>query len=119
MKEALFLSFIIFLTNIIPYFGPFIGAVFPIVMTLVYSPIKSLWVALFLLILQQLDGNLIGPKIMGDQVGLSPLWIISAVLIGGSLFGIIGVFLSVPIAAIIKFSIDKYVQNKIHIRIQR
>ena len=56
---------------------------------------------------------------MGDQVGLSPLWRISAVLIGGSLFGIIGVFLSVPIAAIIKFSIDKYVQNKIHIRIQR
>ncbi len=119
INNALFLSFIIFLTNIIPYFGPFIGAVFPIVMTLVYSPIKSLWVALFLLILQQLDGNLIGPKIMGDQVGLSPLWIISAVLIGGSLFGIIGVFLSVPIAAIIKFSIDKYVQNKIHIRIQR
>ena len=119
INNALFLSFIIFLTNIIPYFGPFIGAVFPIVMTLVYSPIKSLWIALFLLILQQLDGNLIGPKIMGDQVGLSPLWIISAVLIGGSLFGIIGVFLSVPIAAIIKFSIDKYVQNKIHIRIQR
>ena len=106
INNALFLSFIIFLTNIIPYFGPFIGAVFPIVMTLVYSPIKSLWVALFLLILQQLDGNLIGPKIMGDQVGLSPLWIISAVLIGGSLFGIIGVFLSVPI----DFLIGSYVR---------
>ena len=119
INNTLFLSFIVFLTNIIPYFGPFIGAVFPIAMTLVYSPIKALWVALFLLILQQLDGNLIGPKVMGDQVGLNPLWIISAVLIGGSLFGIIGVFLSVPIAAIIKFSIDKYVQNKIHIRIQR
>ena len=119
INNTLFLSFIVFLTNIIPYFGPFIGAVFPIAMTLIYSPIKALWVALFLLILQQLDGNLIGPKVMGDQVGLNPLWIISAVLIGGSLFGIIGVFLSVPIAAIIKFSIDKYVQNKIHIRIQR
>ena len=88
-------------------------------MTLVYSPIKALWVALFILILQQLDGNLIGPKIMGDQVGLSPLWIISAVLIGGSLFGIIGVFLSVPIAAIIKYSLDKYVHKKIHIRIHK
>lgn len=119
INNTLFLSFIVFLTNIIPYFGPFIGAVFPIAMTLVYSPIKALWVALFLLILQQLDGNLIGPKVMGDQVGLNPLWIISAVLIGGSLFGIIGVFLSVPIAGIIKFSIDKYIQNKIHIQIKR
>lgn len=117
INNALFLSFIIFLTNIIPYFGPFIGAVFPIVMTLVYSPIKALWVALFLLILQQLDGNLIGPKVMGDQIGLNPLWIISSVLIGGSLFGIIGVFLSVPIAAIIKFLLDKYVQRKLNMRI--
>lgn len=119
INNGLFLAFIIFLTNIIPYFGPFIGAVFPIVMTLVYSPIKALWVAIFLLILQQLDGNLIGPKVMGDQVGLSPLWIISAVLIGGSLFGIVGVFLSVPIAAIIKFSLDKYVQRKIHTKISK
>ena len=119
INNSLFLSFIVFLTNIIPYFGPFIGAIFPITMTLVYSPIKALWVALFILILQQLDGNLIGPKIMGDQVGLSPLWIISAVLIGGSLFGIIGVFLSVPIAAIIKYSLDKYVHKKIHIRIHK
>ena len=119
INNALFLSFIIFLTNIIPYFGPFIGAIFPITMTLVYSPIKALWVALFIFILQQLDGNFIGPKIMGEQVGLSSLWIISSVLIGGSLFGIIGVFLSVPIAAIIKFSLDKYIQRKININIQK
>jgi len=119
INNTLFLSFIIFITNIIPYFGPVVGAVFPIVMTLVYSPIKALWVALFLLILQQLDGNLIGPKVMGEQVGLSSLWIISAVLIGGSLFGIIGVFLSVPIAAIIKYSLDKYIQRKIHIKIPK
>lgn len=119
INNSLFLSFIVFLTNIIPYFGPFIGAILPIAMTLVYSPIKALWVALFILILQQLDGNLIGPKIMGDQVGLSPLWIISAVLIGGSLFGIVGVFLSVPIAAIIKYSLDKYVHKKFHIKINK
>lgn len=119
INNSLFLSFIVFLTNIIPYFGPFIGAIFPIAMTLVYSPMKALWVTLFLLILQQLDGNLIGPKIMGDQVGLSPLWIISAVLIGSSLFGIIGVFLSVPIAAIIRYSLDKYVHKKFHIKINK
>ena len=119
INNTLFLSFIIFLTNIIPYFGPFIGAIFPITMTLVYSPIKALWVALFIFVLQQLDGNFIGPKVMGDQVGLSSLWIISSVLIGGSLFSVIGVFLSVPIAAIIKFSLDKYIQRKIHIKIQK
>ncbi|WP_438618071.1 AI-2E family transporter [Paraclostridium sp.] len=111
IKSSLFLSFIVSITNMIPYFGPFIGAVLPILMTLVYSPIKSLWVAFFILILQQIDGNILGPKIMGDCVGLSPLWIICAVLIGGSLFGFIGVFLSVPIAAIIKIYIDKYIDK--------
>ena len=115
INNALFLSFIIFITNIIPYFGPFIGAIPPVVMTLVYSPIKAFWVAVFILILQQLDGNFIGPKVMGDQVGLSPLWIISSVLIGSSLFGVIGVFLSVPIAAIIKITINKYVEKRLYI----
>ena len=86
-------------------------------MTLVYSPIKALWVAIFILILQQIDGNIIGPKVMGDQVGLSPLWIISAVLIGGSLFSIIGVFLSVPIAAIIKVYLEKYIKKNLYRRI--
>lgn len=115
INNSLFLSFIIFITNIIPYFGPFIGAIPPIVMTLVYNPIKAFWVGVFILILQQLDGNLIGPKVMGDQVGLSPLWIISAVLIGSSLFGLIGVFLSVPIAAIIKIVINKYIEKRLYI----
>lgn len=117
IENSLFLALIVFLTNIIPYFGPFIGAVPPILMTLVYSPIKALWVAIFILILQQIDGNIIGPKVMGDQVGLSPLWIISAVLIGGSLFSIIGVFLSVPIAAIIKVYLEKYIKKNLYRRI--
>ncbi|MEF9990639.1 MAG: AI-2E family transporter [Romboutsia sp.] len=116
IENVLFLSFIIFLTNIIPYFGPFIGAVPPIIMTLLYDPIKALWVGVFILILQQVDGNIIGPKVMGDQVGLSPLWIISAVLIGGSLFNIVGVFLSVPIAAILKVTLDRSIDKKIHIK---
>lgn len=115
IDNVLFLSFIVFLTNIIPYFGPFIGAVPPIIMTLIYDPVKAFWVAIFILILQQVDGNFIGPKVMGDQVGLSPLWIISAVMIGGSLFGIIGVFLSVPIAAVIKSCLDKYVEKRLHV----
>lgn len=116
IDNSLFLAFIVFLTNIIPYFGPFIGAVPPILMTLIYSPVKSFWVAVFILILQQLDGNFIGPKVMGDQVGLSPLWIISSVLIGGKLFNVVGVFLSVPLAAIIKISLDKYINKRIYIK---
>ncbi|CEH34770.1 AI-2E family transporter [Romboutsia lituseburensis] len=116
IDNVLFLSFIVFLTNIIPYFGPFIGAVPPVAMALTQGPVKAFWVIIFIFILQQLDGNFIGPKVMGDQVGLSPLWIISAVLLGGSLFGIIGVFLSVPIAAVLKSCIDKYIQNRLYIK---
>ena len=115
IDNSLFLGFIVFLTNIIPYFGPFLGAIPPIAMALIQGPMKAFWVLIFVFILQQIDGNIIGPKIMGDQVGLSPLWIISAVLLGGSLFGIIGVFLSVPIAAIIKSCIDKYIEKKLYI----
>ena len=113
IRGSLFLSFIVFITNMIPYFGPFIGAFLPIVMTLSYSPIKAIWVAVFLFILQQIDGNLISPKIMGEFVGLHPLWIISSVLIGGASFGLIGVFLSVPIAAVIKNYLDVYITKNI------
>ncbi len=108
---ALF-AFIVFITNIIPYFGPIIGGIPPFVMTLFIDPAKALWVAIFIICLQQLDGNVIGPKIMGDKVGLSPLWIISAVIIGGSLFGFIGFFLAVPAVAVIKELYDKMTASK-------
>jgi predicted PurR-regulated permease PerM len=111
MDNVIFLSLIIFITNMIPYFGPFIGAIPPILMSLSVS--KAIWVGIFILILQQIDGNFIGPKVMGEQVGLSPLWIISSVIIGGGLFGIVGVILSVPVAAIIKTSLDKFIERKI------
>lgn len=106
-------AFIIFITNIIPYFGPIIGAIPPILMTLIIDPIKTIWIALFILFLQQLDGNVIGPKIMGDRVGLSPLWVISAVILGGSLFGFFGFFLAVPVVAVVKEIYDKSVDEKI------
>lgn len=112
IENSLFLSFIIFITNMIPYFGPFIGAVPPILMTLIYNPIKAIWVTVFIIILQQLDGNFISPKIMGTQVGIDPIWIISSVLIGGSLFGFIGIFLSIPTAALIKTYLTKYIEKK-------
>ncbi|MDX5661932.1 AI-2E family transporter, partial [Clostridioides difficile] len=87
IENALFLASIIFLGNIIPYFGPFIGAIPPIAMTILYSTKKTIWVIAFLFILQQLDGNFIEPKVMGNQVGIGAIWVISAILVGQSLFG--------------------------------
>lgn len=106
-------AFIIFITNIIPYFGPIIGAIIPILMSFLISPIQAIWVAIFILLLQQLDGNVIGPKIMGDRVGLSPLWVISSVILGGSLFGFIGFFLAVPVAAVLKEVYDQTLSNRL------
>ncbi|MCC0679701.1 AI-2E family transporter [Clostridioides sp. ES-S-0005-03] len=113
IENALFLASIIFLANIIPYLGPFIGAIPPVAMTILYSPQKTIWVIVFIFILQQLDGNFIEPKVMGNQVGIGAIWIISAILIGQSLFGFIGVFLSVPVAAVVKTSIDKYIDKRL------
>lgn len=106
-------AFIIFITNIIPYFGPIIGAIIPILMSFLISPIQAIWVAVFILLLQQLDGNVIGPKIMGDRVGLSPLWVISSVILGGALFGFIGFFLAVPVAAVLKEVYDQSLNDRL------
>ena len=86
-------------TNIIPFFGPFIGAIPSAFLILLVSPLKALYFVIFILVLQQLDGNIIGPKILGDQTGLSSLWVIIAILIGGSFFGIPGMFFGVPVFA--------------------
>ena len=86
-------------TNIIPFFGPFIGAIPSIFLILLVDPMKALYFAVFVLALQQLDGNVIGPKIIGDQTGLSSLWVIIAIMVGGSFFGVPGMFFGVPVCA--------------------
>ncbi len=110
---VLLLSLIVGITNMIPYFGPFIGAVPAVIITLFVSPIKALWVLVFMILLQQFDGLYLGPKILGDKVGLSPFWIILAIIIGGGIFGIVGMFLGVPIMAVIKTLFDRYVDKKL------
>lgn len=105
----LVLSLIIGVTNMIPYFGPFIGAIPAIVITLLIDPLLAIWVALFILILQQFDGNFLGPKILGDSLDLSPLWIILAVVVGGALMGPLGMFIGVPIFATIKTFSGEYI----------
>ena len=92
-------SVIVGVTNIIPFFGPFLGAIPSAFLILLASPVKMLYFVLFILFLQQLDGNIIGPKILGDKTGLSSLWVIIAILVGGSFFGLPGMFFGVPVCA--------------------
>jgi predicted PurR-regulated permease PerM len=110
---ALLMSIIIGVTNMIPYFGPFIGAVPAIIITLFSSPVTAIWVAVFILILQQLDGYIIGPFILGDSVGLSPFWIILAILIGGGLFGVLGMLICVPVMAIVRNQFSRYINKRL------
>lgn len=107
VKYALLLSVIIACTNVIPYIGPFIGAAPAVLVTLFYAPMKALWVCVLILILQQVDANIVGPKIMGNYIGLSPFWIILTIAVGGGFFGIMGMILSIPIAAIIKIILSE------------
>lgn len=113
IKYGLLIGIIVGITNMIPYFGPFIGAIPAVLITLFYDPIKALWVLLFIIGLQQFDGLILGPKILGDQVGLSPFWIILSIIFGGGTFGVIGMFLAVPIFAIIKLMIDRFVSKEL------
>ena len=93
-------------TNIIPFFGPFLGAIPSTFLILLASPRKALYFVIFVLALQQLDGNVIGPKILGDRTGLSNLWVIFAILVGGSFFGVIGMFFAVPVCACLYSAAD-------------
>ena len=86
-------------TNIIPFFGPFLGAIPSFFLILLVDPIKSLYFLLFVLALQQLDGNFIGPKILGSSIGISALWILFSIVVGGDLFGIVGMVVGVPVFA--------------------
>ena len=100
-EYSLLISVIIGVTNILPFFGPFIGAIPSILILLMANPTHALVFTIFILILQQLDGNLIGPLILGDHVGITPLWTMFAIIIGSSLFGFTGILLSVPVFALV------------------
>jgi predicted PurR-regulated permease PerM len=107
IPSAFLVAFIIGVTNIIPFFGPFIGAIPTILLVLIQSPIHALYLAIFILILQQVDGNIIGPKILGDTTGLSSFWVLTSILIAGGLFGFFGMLLGVPIFAVIYYILQQ------------
>lgn len=103
----LMISVIIGVTNIIPFFGPFIGAIPSIFLLLLERPIEAFYFLIVIVLIQQLDGNLIGPKIVGNAIGISSFWVLIAVLIGGGLFGFYGMALGVPVFAVIYRYVDK------------
>ena len=110
-----FLSLIIGITNMIPYFGPIIGGVPVVLITLIFdiaNPLRALWIAIFILALQQFDGIILGPKILGDSIGLKPLSIIFSIIVGGALFGVFGMFFGAPIFAVILSLFTNYVNYK-------
>lgn len=98
--NALLISAIVGITNVIPFFGPFIGAVPATILILLENPIKGLWFIVFVFALQQLDGNVIGPKILGDRTGLSSFWVLFAITLFGGLWGLVGMIVGVPIVAV-------------------
>ena len=101
MSYAPLISIIVGVTNIIPVFGPFIGAIPGIIILLFLEPIQALWFALLILVIQQLDGNVIGPKILGDSIGISALWVLFSIVVCGDLFGLVGMVIGVPLFATI------------------
>lgn len=111
---ALLISVIVGVTNIIPFFGPFIGAIPSAILVLMVDPIKCLYFIIFILILQQLDGNVIGPLILGDSTGLSGFWVIFSITVFGSLWGFLGMIIGIPFFAVVYAMIKRHVERRLH-----
>ena len=101
MPYTLLVSVIVGVTNIIPFFGPFIGAVPSAFLILLVSPVQCLYFLIFILLLQQFDGNILGPKILGDSTGISSFWVLFSILLFGGLLGFAGMIIGVPAFAVI------------------
>lgn len=111
IPSPILVAVIIGVTNIIPFFGPFIGAIPALLLVVIQSPIHALWLLIFIIVLQQVDGNIIGPKILGDSTGLSSFWVMFAILVFGGIWGFFGMVLGVPIMAVIYYIVGKVVRH--------
>ncbi len=109
MPYTLLVSVIVGFTNIIPFFGPFIGAIPSAFLILLVDPLYALYFVIFVVILQQIDGNIIGPKILGDSTGLSSFWVMFAILVGSGLWGVLGMLLGCPVFAVIFYIVEKII----------
>lgn len=113
MPYPVLISTIVGVTNIIPFFGPFIGAVPGVILILTVNPMQALYFIIFVVILQQFDGNILGPAILGQSTGLGSIWVLFSILIFGDLFGFVGMVIGVPTFSVIYFLISKYVFRKL------
>ena len=113
LPYSLLLSVIVGITNMIPYFGPIIGAIPGFVIYLFIDPKLSLFFAIMILILQQFDGVYLGPKSLGELTGIKPLWVIFGIVIGGAYFGAVGMFLGVPTVAVFMYLADLFIESKL------
>lgn len=113
IKYAALLSVIVGITNMIPVFGPFIGAIPGIIILMIIQPVQSIYFALFILVLQQFDGNILGPLILGDKLGLPSFWILFSVTVGGALFNVVGMFIGVPTFAVIYYAVKEYINLRL------
>ena len=113
MPYVLLISVIIGVTNVVPFFGPFVGAIPSAFIIFIVDPIQVVWFCLFILILQQIDGNIIGPKILGGTTGLPAIWVMFAILIGGGIAGFIGMIVGVPAMAVIYTLFKAYIKQRL------
>lgn len=111
MPYPVLVSVIVGVTNIIPFFGPFIGAIPGFIIIVLANPIQGLYFLIMVFILQQVDGNIIGPAILGDSTGLSPFWVVFAIMVGGGLFGFAGMLLGVPVFAVIYYILQRIIYH--------
>lgn len=109
--NALLISAIVGITNVIPFFGPFIGAVPSTLLILIEDPMKALWFMVFVFLLQQLDGNFIGPTILGDRTGLSSFWVLFSIVLFGGLWGVFGMVVGVPLFAVFYNTVKRLVRR--------
>lgn len=113
MPYAVMVAVIVGVTNVIPVFGPFLGAIPCFIILVMIDWVKALEFVVFIIILQQVDGNIIGPYILGDAVGLPTLWVMFAIIVGGAMFGIVGMFLGVPTFAVIFTLAKEWTHNRL------
>jgi len=113
MPYIMLIAVVIGVTNIIPVFGPYIGAVPCTLLIFLNSPIKSLYFVIFIILLQTFDGNILGPKILGDRTGLSSIWVVIAIVVCGGLFGVLGMIIGVPLFALLYYTVKSLVNGRL------
>lgn len=113
MPYAMLIAVVCGVTNLIPFFGPFIGAIPSGFLILLVDPIKVIWFAIFVLVLQQLDGNVLKPLLFGESMGLPAIWVLVSIIVGGGLFGIPGMLLGTPVFAVFYMLFAEFIKSKL------